>query len=48
MFYVLYLSTAEIDGVLFHLLQAEFNIINVGKDSNIIECEGIGLENNGV
>jgi hypothetical protein len=42
------LSKAEIDAVFFYLLQAKFNVINIGRDSNIIECEGIGLENNGV
>lgn len=28
------------------LTEAKFNIINEGPDSNIIECEGIGLKNN--
>ncbi|PNF30765.1 RNA 3'-terminal phosphate cyclase [Cryptotermes secundus] len=30
------------------LTEAKFTVINVGTDSNIIECEGIGLENNGL
>jgi hypothetical protein len=32
----------------YHLFQAKFTVLNVGADSNIIECEGIGLDNNGL
>jgi len=30
--------------LLFYVLQAKFTVINDGPDSNIIECEGIGLK----
>jgi len=32
--------------LLSYVLQAKFTVINDGPDSNIIECEGIGLKNN--
>jgi len=31
--------------LLSYVLQAKFTVINDGPDSNIIECEGIGLKN---
>lgn len=32
-------------GVFYHVLQAKFTVISDEADSNIIECEGIGLKN---
>ena len=41
----LYLCQMGILILLSYVLQAKFSVINDGPDSNIIECEGIGLKN---
>jgi hypothetical protein len=43
----LYLCKVNIS-ILFccHVLQAKFSVISDEEDTNIIECEGIGFENN--
>lgn len=41
----LYLCKVGILILLSYFLQAKFTVINEGPDSNIIECEGIGLKN---
>jgi hypothetical protein len=40
-----YLCKVDILILFSYVLQAKFTVVNDGPDSNIIECEGIGLKN---